>query len=42
MSSQVFIVKKILAANKIDSIEDDNKLIRKCRKLLKTKKLSKS
>ena len=33
---------KIFAVNKIDGIKDSNQLIKKCRKLFKTRKLSKS
>ena len=42
MSSQVLVVNKMLAINKINSIEGGDKLIKKCGKLSKTRKLSKS
>ena len=42
MSSQVVIANKIFAADEIDGIEDGDKSIEKCGKLLKTRKLSKS
>ena len=39
---QVFFVDEILVANEVSGIEDNDKLIEKYRKLLKTRKLSKS
>ena len=38
----MFIANKMLIINKVDSIKDGNKSIKKFRKLLKTKKLSKN
>ena len=38
----MLIIDKVFAANKISSIKSNNKLIKKCGKLLKTRKLFKS
>ena len=37
----MFVLNKMFTTNKISSIESDNWLIEKCKKLLKTEKLSK-
>ena len=42
MSSQMFVVNKVLAVNKIGGVEGIDELIEKSRKLSKTEKLSKS
>ena len=42
MSSQVFIINKILTTNKVDGIKGNDELIKKCGELLKIRKLSKS
>ena len=38
---QVLVANKLLATNEVGGVEDDNKLIEKCGKLSKTRKLSK-
>ena len=38
----MLVANKVLAANEVGGIEDGDKSIEKCRKLLKTRKLSKS
>ena len=38
----MLVINKLLTANEISDIENDNKLIEKCGKLLKTRKLFKS
>ena len=42
MASWVLIINELLIANRIGSIKCNNELIEKCRKLFKTRKLSKS
>ena len=42
MSSQMLVTNKLLTIDKIDGIEGNDELIKKCRKLSKTGKLSKS
>ena len=42
MSSQVLVADKVLAANEVDGIEGGDESIKKCGKLLKIRKLSKS
>ena len=42
MSSQVLVANKVLAANEVHGVEDDDELIETCGKLSKTKKSSKS
>ena len=42
VSSQVLVTKKVLAANEVDDVEGGDELIKKCGKLSKTEKLSKS
>ena len=42
MLSQVFVTNEMLTANKIYGVKGNDKLIKKCRKLLKIRKLSKS
>ena len=41
MSSQIFVAKEVLAANKVGDVKSGNKLIEKYRKLTKSPKLFK-